>query len=381
MRARLSADQTMVEKANRAEIAAFIAQADAQTDGMTIRYSLSQAASLARKFGVQDLERDATARLQKAPPPEWATISGDWFSPPQHWVATFMRPYRYAPTWQDALKAWLATGAPSGSYDVNKKTAQATFGNSVFLRLATRISFGHNDLPKKVSTSDEDALAADLVDIESLEMSMRGDLLARGLDLIAYRFGIPNQDELTDFLASSECRPQWAAVLATAFRLYWVREFTASAHLAVPKVEAAARALLLELNEPVYRAYVGDSIGQFGGLGVLLEPLVENHFDQDWARFLRSFLLSDGKNVRNNIAHGFTDDVDGRTAALALRAAAVLIIITSTETAERDRATAISALEHPTGRPPRLSLLQRVRRAVHAAGPSTPQDANYAART
>jgi hypothetical protein len=367
VRARLAGDQTMVENANRAEITAFITQADAQTDGMTIRYSLSQAASLARQFGIQDLERDATTRLQEAPPPEWATISGDWFSPPQHWVATFMRPYRYAPTWQDALKAWLATGAPSGAYEANQKTARTALNNSVFLRLGTRISFGNNDLPKKVSTSDEDALAAELVNTESLEMSMKGDLLARGLDLIAYRFGIPNQDELADFLALSECRPQWAAVLATALRLYWVREFTASAHLAVPKIEAAARALLLELNEPVYRAYVGDSIGQFGGLGVLLDPLVENHFDQDWERFLRTFLLSDGKNVRNDIAHGFTDEVDQRTAALALRAAAVLITITSRETAERDRTAVISALEHPTGQPPRLSFLRRVRRAAHAA--------------
>ncbi len=146
-----------------------------------------------------------------------------------------------------------------------------------------------------------------------------------------------------------------------------MREFTASAHLAVPKVEAAARALLLELNEPVYRAYVGDSIGQFGGLGVLLDPLVKNNFDRDWERFLRTFLLNDGKNVRNNIAHGFTDEVDRRTAALALRAAAVLITITSTEPAERDRAAVIAALAHPTGPPPRLGLLRRARRAVHAA--------------
>jgi hypothetical protein len=182
-------------------------------------------------------------------------------------------------------------------------------------RIATRVSFGNNDLPKQVSTGDEDALAAELVNAESLEMSTQGEFLARGLDLIAYRFGIPNQEELTAFLTSYECRPQWASILATALRLYWVREFTASAHLAAPKVEAAARALLLELNEPVYRAYVGDSIGQFGGLGVLLEPLVENNFDRDWERFLRTFLLGDGKNVRNNIAHGFTDEVDRRTAA------------------------------------------------------------------
>jgi hypothetical protein len=367
VRARLTNDQDAIDKANRAEINGFIAQADSQTDGMTIRYNLSQAASLARKFGVHDLERDATARLQTAPPPEWTTVTGPWFSPPEHQIATFMRPYRYAPTWQQALRAWLATGSPAGSHELNQKSAKEAFDVSVISRLMTHISFGNNDLPKQVRTGDDDALAAELVRAESLTMSAQGEFLARGLDLIAHRFGIPNQEDLTEFLVTYQCRPQWAAVLATALRLYWVREFTASAHLAVPKVEAAARALLLELNEPVYRAYVGDSIGQFGGLGVLLDPLLESNFDRDRERFLRTFLLSDGNNVRNNIAHGFTDEVDHRTAALALRAVAVLITITSTEHAERDRATVISALEHPTGQPPRLGLMRRVRRAAHAA--------------
>ncbi|MFE5501340.1 hypothetical protein ACFQ73_02160 [Amycolatopsis japonica] len=367
VRARLTDEPATIEKANRAEIIGFITQADSHTDGMAIRYNLAQAASLARKYGIHDLERDATARLQEALPIEWTTVSGDWFSPPEHQIATFMHPYRHAPTWQRALRAWLATGSPAGSHEVNQKSAKEAFDVSVIRRLMTHVSFGSNDLPKQVRTGDDDAMAAELVNAESLEMSAQGEFLARGLDLIAYRFGIPNQEELSEFLASYECRPQWAAVLATALRLYWVREFTASAHLAVPKVEAAARALLLELNEPVYRAYVGDSIGQFGGLGVLLDPLVENHFDRDWERFLRTFLLSDGKNVRNNIAHGFTDEVDRGTAALALRAAAVMITLTSTEPAERDRAVVISALEHPTGQPPRLGLMQRVRRATHAA--------------
>jgi hypothetical protein len=367
IRTRLSGDQARVDKANRAEIHALMAQADDASDGLTIQYHLSKAASLARQFGVRDLERDATTRLQAAPSPDYATLTGGWFASPGYQVAEFMRPFRDAPTWRHALAAWLITDSPAGSYDANQRVVRMAFETSVFSRLLTRISFGSLDLPRKVRTGDEDALAAELIDHESFRIAIRGRLLGNALDLIAHRFGIPSHDELTAFLGVYGCRPQWAGVLATALRLYWVGEFTASAHLAVPKVEAAARALLLELNEPVYRSYVADSPGQFGGLGALLEPLVDNGFDQDWARFLSTLLLGDGNNVRNTIAHGFTDDVDRDTAALVLRAAAVLITITAADPAARDRATAIAALQHPTGQPRPRPLIQRVRSAVHAA--------------
>jgi hypothetical protein len=111
------------------------------------------------------------------------------------------------------------------------------------------------------------------------------------------------------------------------------------------KVEAAARALLLELNEPLYRA----AVGQFPGLGSLLPPLLDNEFDPDWERFLRTFLLNDGSNVRNLVAHGFADSVGPVEAALALRAGALLILLTTTHAAGRDAAAVRAALTTPQG--------------------------------
>jgi hypothetical protein len=67
---------------------------------------------------------------------------------------------------------------------------------------------------------------------------------------------------------------------------------------------------VLDLNEPTYRAAVGDCAGQFPGLGSLLPDLVNNDFDPDWGRFLRVFLLNDGSNMRNLVAHGFVDETD-----------------------------------------------------------------------
>lgn len=141
-------------------------------------------------------------------------------------------------------------------------------------RLATRVQFRHDDLPKRVTTGDDHAFQAELVRVESTNFAIHGFLLGSALDLVAARFSIPSQTYLAAFITSAGTRPALAEALATVLRLYWASEYTASAHLAAPKIEAAARALLLELNEPVFRAAIGDNIGQFAGLGALLQLVV-----------------------------------------------------------------------------------------------------------
>lgn len=50
--------------------------------------------------------------------------------------------------------------------------------------------------------------------------------------------------------------------------------------------------------------------------------------DESWAYFLRWLLLGPpGMNIRNEIAHGFVGDISPGYAALALRAAALLITV------------------------------------------------------
>ena len=357
VRARFAADLARVDRANRLEISARLDEADAAVDGLVIRSHLNEAASLARKLKVSDLEKLAISRLQTAPPVKWATITGRELRVPPLYVHAFLRPVQDASTWQEALDAWCATGAPSGRFEINRAVARRAFEQSGFLRLVTNVRFGRDDLPKRVTTGDDQAFEDELVRVESAEMALRAPLLGRALDLIAARFGVPSRTEVTTFFMSSGTHGELATALATSLQLFWVREYTACVHLVVPKIEATARALLLELNEPIYRAAVGDSDGQFAGLGSLLPYLVDNDFDPDWERFLRTFLLSDGRNVRNLVAHGFMDDVDRATAALALRACALMVLITSNDAAGRDRAEVRLALSTPLA-----STLYRSRR-------------------
>jgi Domain of unknown function (DUF4209) len=97
--------------------------------------------------------------------------------------------------------------------------------------------------------------------------------------------------------------------------------------VASPRVETLIRNLVLALGLPVYRVQREKTPGQYPGLGVLLDGLAKAGLDSSWHRFLRTFLASpSGLNYRNELAHGFVDEVDRTYAALVL--VAVLYLAT-----------------------------------------------------
>jgi hypothetical protein len=365
VRRRATGDEARIRHASEVEVNAYLNDADKATDGLIIRAHLNDAAARARQLNLPDLEKRAVSRLQSAPPVEWKTVSTE-FKIPNAFFRDLLRPFKQADTWTKALSLWFLTDSPSGDRSSNEATARKVQSQSGFIRLATTVIFGSNDLPKRVVSGDDDAFKRELVRVETMGIHLCGILLANALDLIKTRFGIPSHEDLKAAIAESGVHPALAEALSKGLLLYWVSEFEASAHLVVPKVEAAARALLLELNEPMYRTAVGDGTGQFPGLGVLLKPLTENGFDPDWERFLSTFLLGEGMNVRNLIAHGFMDKVGRETAALALRACALLVLITSDEAVERDSTAVKAALSNPHNASPR-SRRQRMMSAWRAA--------------
>ncbi len=355
------------ERASRYEVGAMLAEADAATNPMIIRSLFNDAAAAARRLGLTDLEHGAIARLQAAPPLSWESAAYA-ITMPAAFFDYYLPGFSAAADWRHALAVWLHTGPPSGSRHVNEATARQLLQTSVIHRLlATTVLFRDGDLPARTLSSDDDIFNRELVHVETRYMDMNGRFLARALHQIRERFGIPSRDDLEAFLLGFGAAPTLVTALATALQLYWVDEYDASVHLVVPKVEAAARALLLALNEPLYRAAVGDAGGQFPGLGSLLPLLLDNDFDPDWERFLRIFLLNDGSNVRNLVAHGFTDSVGPVEAALALRASALLILLTTRHAADRDAAAVRAALAMPQGTLPRRSWRQRLTATFLAA--------------
>jgi hypothetical protein len=364
-RAAVSGDDIRVRRASEVEVKAHLSDADRAVDGMVIRAHLNDAASLARRLNVPELESLAVSRLQSAPPVEWKTIKTE-FNIPNAYIRSYLRPYKRVGTWRKALGVWFDSDAPSGSLASNEAVARNVLNRSVFVRLATTIVFGPGDLPKRTISDDDAAFQRELVSAETWGINLNGMFLADALDVIRDRFGIPILEELEESILTSGTHPMSARALAKGLILYWVGEFDACVHLVVPKIEASVRALLLELNEPVYRTQVGDGVGQFPGLGALLPCLMDNGFDPDWERFLRTFLLGDGMGVRNLVAHGFMDSAGREKAALALRAYSLLVLITSHESTERDAGLVKASLANPLGASPR-GWWRRFGRAVRAA--------------
>lgn len=367
IRKRSSGDTTRIDHASRVEIAAILAEADAARETLVAMFFLNQAASTARQLGVVDLADTATSRLQVLPPVKMSTIKRE-FSIPALVAHAFMSPYRYAKEWRTALLAWCCTDAPSGEFTANMAYARKSATNSAIMTAVTRMSIDEKtNMTTRVTSGMDSAVSRELVSIESFRMSVRGHHLSDALNIVGDRFGIPARGDLEDFFVDTGSGRSLARVLAEAFQLYWVGQHTACVHLAAPKVESVARGLLLELNEPVYRTAVGDSPGQFAGLGALLPDLVENGFDPDWERFLRTLLLGEGANVRNLVAHGFMDEVDRDKAALVLRALVCVALITEDGAVRRDGAAVRAALAQPVNHGRRRALWRRVIGALEVA--------------
>jgi hypothetical protein len=364
-RAAATDDDARARHASEVEVKAYLSDADRAVDALAIRAHLNDAASLARRLNIPELESLAISRLQSAPPVKWQTMAIEGRIP-NAYIRGYLRPYRRVDTWRKALGVWFNSESPSGTLASNEAVARSVLSRSVFSRLATTVEFGPGDLPRRVLSKDDEGIQHELVRAETWGINFHGILLADALDIIKDRFGIPCFGDLEESIATSGTHPLSAGALAKGLILYWVGEFDACAHLVVPKIEASVRALLLELNEPVYKTQVGDGVGQFPGLGALLPYLMDNGFDPDWERFLRTFLLGDGMGVRNLVAHGFMDTVSREKAALALRAYSLLVLITSHEHAERDAGLVKASLANPLGVPPR-PWWRRIGRAVRAA--------------
>lgn len=366
VRKRAAGDAARVEAANRRLIEAMLAEARAATEPMVIRTLFGDAASVARQLGVADLEKLAVAALQSAPALTWDSTPYS-IALPASFFDTYLPGFNEATDWREALYIWLHTDSPTGRYKTNLATTRQAKQHSVIRLLTTTVVFRDGDMPARTLSDDDDVFARDLAHTELLYLGTHGIFLANALDMLAGRFGIPLRDDLETFLRSSGGDPMLMNVLATALQQFWVAEYDAAVHLAVPKIEAAARALLLEINEPVYRAAVGDTTGQFPGLGVLLKSLRDNGFDPDWDRFLSTFLLGNGANIRNLAAHGFIHNIDPLNAAAALRALAVLALITPESAVQRDAATVKAALANPTSTRPNRTWRQRITAAAWAA--------------
>jgi hypothetical protein len=290
---------------------------------------LQAAAQFARDQGFQDLENRARTELQQV-----AAIDSDWskiqakMTLPAELVESMVRPFERASNSCAAIHHFLSTDPPSGDFARNTLSATRSVSQPLLFNAIGIGRIGSHGLPvAEVATKDE-RVRSELVRTETMWMGLSGVFLAAGLQRIPESFGLPTLDELVSCLVNAYGSEQRVTRnFAKALLLFWQHENEACVHLAVPIVERVCRELLIELNSPIFRVAKGFEIGQYPGLGQLLPSLVEKGFDESWERFLSTLLTSEGRNIRNDVAHGLIGSVSDSDAALVLRAAGHMLAL------------------------------------------------------
>lgn len=305
--------------------------------GAVRQHRLEVAISYARGRGLASIADEATRDLQRIRPEDLglqAISASLWL--PRDASERYLSGFTRSPMWGDALALFLDSDCPTGSYAALVQQERDLAKISVLRRMFRRTELTHEGRPGWSTSSDEQDQAAEIAWLASHHAREHGRLLAEGLMRMADRYALPDEDTLTDHLSmGGSAHVRLSRSLARSLTLFWRDEHEAAVYLIVPKIEAAARALLLELDEPIYRIQVGSDPGGYGGLHGLLTALENAGMDPDWIYFLKWLLLGHpGANVRNDLTHGLMFDPGPVHTVLVLRAAALMIRLVAPEPGE-----------------------------------------------
>ena len=328
-RARATSDDER-RQIDREEAESALAHAEASSGAVRVVH-LQEAISVARRRDVPDVRARATALLQQTDPAELGLkpimVTS---SRPADTVTPFLALFTMSPDWRDGLYYFLSTESPMGSLDRLRKSQQDHGDVSFLAEHFPPLVLRHDGLPTWEPPSEDAREAYDLARIALSHAETWGRLLADGLRRFAEEYGPLDAAEIAaELVARWRCDERLARVLANGLEYFWRDDFDACVHVVVPKIETAMRGLLRELDEAVYQEQVGKDPGGFPGMYVMLRAIEKLGFDPDWAYFLKTLLLEPpGRNIRNDLAHGSLPDVGPVYAALVLRAAALLIVLT-----------------------------------------------------
>lgn len=185
---------------------------------------------------------------------------------------------------------------------------------------------GADGLPRFTAATDEEQAELRLIRCELAQLQVLGSFVTEILHRIGVKWGPIPVEDLAAFLGeAAHVAPPVSATLARAFNRYCQDDFEAAGYTATPQIERPVRDIVLAVNEPAYRLQRGKTPGQYAGLGALLPVLQRAGVNESWLRFLQTvFAATAGMNFRNDLLHGFVDEIHAGHAALALLAALYL---------------------------------------------------------
>jgi quinol monooxygenase YgiN len=326
-------DQAKREQLRQETVEAYIAHADKFPAGLMRMSFLEDAVKLANQYGLPDLADKATEELQQISIDDLGLkmISASAAIPAEvvdaH-VAAFVERQSLG----GVLKALASAEAPTGNIDRNVQSTQMIAKETPFASMIPTKHLGQDGLTRYTTTSESDRLDEQLSRIEIIGLGMSGEVTARKLAEALARF-LPSEDDLTSMLQGlPHVSVSMARSLARALLDFQHESFEEATTVAMPRIESLVRALCQEKGVLRYRVQRdqkdGPSIrGQYPQLGALLVQL-RPWMDRSWDRFLWTFLASPfGPNFRNELLHGYTEEVTRTHAALTILAALRLALV------------------------------------------------------
>lgn len=339
---RVASTDSERNEARRSLIESYLALGEG-TKGMIASSYFEEAARKANKYGFTDL-RDRAVQLLQAVPYEdlgMQTLPIDLRIPCYAIDATLAR-YRHARDVLSALDVWLAGTCPTGSYESNINFAKERMDSSI-LAAITRTTFNGN-MPVSTSAGAESAVVEATEQQERINAGIYGQTLAHELTAIKHQHHVVSPEEIAAHLVQTyRCDSQLALALGRAIISFWDERYTDAGRAAFPLVEAGARGVLLLLGDPLYRIQTGNAGGHFPSLEKYAEKLEQHNFDIDWLRCIRNPVAK----WRNALAHGHQLQLADYEAAVLLRTAALLVVLTSSNSSEKDKEEIETNLRDP----------------------------------
>lgn len=343
---KLASTNAEKDEARRKLVEAYLALAQTQP-GMAASSWYDQAYGTALKYGFTDL-RDQTVSSRQDMPASALEMRSYVVEAqfPRHLADATLPRYRHAGDSRVALDLWLTSSSPTGPHEHNVETAHAAAMRPGLMQIITRSMFDADGLPIKTTSGVESLEQETLERLELMNAGARGSVIARELDVIKKNYGEPTATEVaTHLVARFECDFELAEAFGEALTNFWNGKYTDAGRAAYPLVEAGARGLLLTLGDPLYRMPTENSDGRFPALYEYSKRLETHDFDIDWLRCLQNPVAS----FRNALAHGHLHHLKPYEAAILLRMAGLLVVLTPSGSSQTDKDEVARRLRDPIG--------------------------------
>lgn len=311
-------DATRIASLQREQVQGYLDLAG-QSAGLLRMANFEDAAKLATSLGIADLLHVAIDGMQAMTIEDMefkqTTIE---FSLPAEVLERVVGVFVDKSTLAEGLLALATSEPPTGDVDRNMVAAEQVAVAAPFVNLISKKHVGNDALTRYTAANEDERIDEKLAEQENLHMTLGAEVTARSLEGLMARF-TPSSEELAEIIsAPPHVSTSVGVSLAKALQAFHETRWEEAATVSMPKIETLSRARLAAVGDLQFEVQRGQKRGQYPQLGAML-PKLKQQLDSSWYRFLRTFLVSPfGPNFRNELAHGFVDDVSRCNAALTL---------------------------------------------------------------